>query len=50
VQLLLKKGADIEAKDKDEWTALHEAAQNGHEAVVQLLLKKGAHIEAKGQG
>ena len=61
VKLLLKEGADIEAKDNDDygWTAdiearsgygrtpLSWAAGNGHEAVVRLLLKEGADIEAK---
>ncbi len=47
VQLLLDKGANIEAKDTDGWTPLMSAAVNGHEAVVQLLLGKGANIEAK---
>ncbi|KAJ9644083.1 hypothetical protein H2199_003951 [Coniosporium tulheliwenetii] len=37
VRLLVEKGADIHAKDKDGKTALHEAARSGNEAVVQLL-------------
>ena len=40
-------------QSKDGWTALHQAAINGHEAVVRLLLDNGANIEAKsslGQG
>ena len=36
---LLKHMANADAKDNDERTALHRAAENGHEAVVQLLLK-----------
>jgi uncharacterized protein len=48
VQLLLEKGADIEAKNNnDRSTALHFAAEKGPKAVVRLLLKKGANIEAK---
>jgi ankyrin repeat protein len=29
------------------YSALHEAAEEGHEAVVRLLLEKGAEIDAK---
>ena len=47
VQLLLEKGAEIEAKDNYGRTPLSWAAENGHEATVKLLLEKGAEIEAK---
>jgi ankyrin repeat protein len=50
VKLLLEKGADIEAKDYQDWyrrTPLWCAAKRGYEAVVKLLLEKGADIEAK---
>ncbi|KAH8652933.1 hypothetical protein BGZ61DRAFT_374430, partial [Ilyonectria robusta] len=50
VKLLLDKGADVEAKDKNNrygGTPLWWAAQNGHAAVVKLLLGKGADVEAK---
>jgi hypothetical protein len=42
VSLLLEKGVDVEAKTSNGWTALHNAADSGHEAVVRLLLEKGA--------
>ena len=45
--LLLEKGADVEVKDKIEITALHRAAQNGHEAVIRLLLEEGADVGVK---
>jgi ankyrin repeat protein len=46
-QLLLKRGATIDARDKYLQSALHIAAQNREcEAVVRLLLKR-ANIEAK---
>jgi ankyrin repeat protein len=44
---LLEKGADVEAKDEDRWTALIKAAKGGYKAVVRLLLEKGVGVEAK---
>jgi ankyrin repeat protein len=38
VRLLLKKGADVAAKDYGRSTALHHAATQGHGHVVTLLL------------
>ena len=46
VQLLLDKGAAVDAVLKDGHTALIIAAQQGHEAVVKLLLDKGAAVDA----
>ncbi|CAN9196489.1 unnamed protein product [Alternaria alternata] len=46
VQLLVKKGADVKAKDNDGWTVLHSAARGGTEAVVRLLVEKGADVNA----
>jgi len=45
--LLLDWGADVNAKDRLEMTALHNAAGKGHEAIVHLLLERGANINAK---
>ena len=46
-KLLLKKGANIEARDEYS-TPLISAAGNGETASVSLLLEKGADIEAIG--
>ncbi|KAL5001752.1 ankyrin repeat-containing domain protein [Aspergillus recurvatus] len=40
--VLLRKGADIEAKAEFWGTALQTAAETGHKEVVQLLLDRGA--------
>ena len=38
VKLLLETGkADVEWKDKNDWTPLSYATKGGHEAVVELL-------------
>jgi len=43
-QLLLEKGAKINAQDNDGWTPLIAAAGRGYIAMVQLLLEKGADL------
>lgn len=47
VEVLLDKGASIEATDPKDRTALIWAAANGHAAVVELLHAKGADINAQ---
>jgi ankyrin repeat protein len=47
VQLLLEKGAEVDAKTGCGATPLHWAAWNGHRAVMRLLLKEGAAIHAR---
>ena len=47
VQLLLRKGGNVAAKDDNGWTALHFAAASGHEAVVRLLLAEGVDVATK---
>ncbi|KFY91029.1 hypothetical protein V498_05706, partial [Pseudogymnoascus sp. VKM F-4517 (FW-2822)] len=44
-QLLLDKGAEVDAKDGNGETPLSLAAASGHEAVVQLLLEKSAEVD-----
>jgi ankyrin repeat protein len=40
--LLLGAGADPNAEQSGQWTALHAAAEKGHAPVVRLLLERGA--------
>ena len=44
--LLVDRGTDNEAKDKEEQRALHHAAANRHSPVVGLLIDQGADREA----
>ncbi|XP_003976631.1 receptor-interacting serine/threonine-protein kinase 4 isoform X1 [Takifugu rubripes] len=52
VELLLgRRSTNVNAKDEDQYTALHWAAQNGDEAITRLLLDRGAAInETDGRG
>jgi ankyrin repeat protein len=47
LQLLLKKGASIEAKTKHGQTVLHRAATRGLITNMRLLLDKGVDMMAK---
>ena len=47
VELLIAKGADVNAKSDDGWTSLHDAASIGHNEIVELLIAKGADVNAK---
>ena len=46
MNLLLDKGAEVNAKDSSSCTALIFAAQNGHTEIVRTLLDKGAAVNA----
>jgi ankyrin repeat protein len=46
VQAELDKGADVNAKDEQGYTPLHNAAE-GHKEIVELLIAKGADVNAK---
>jgi len=47
VEYLVNQKADINAKNKNNWTPLHYAAQNGHLSVVEYLVNQKADINAK---
>ncbi len=48
VKILLKKGADVNAKDETYFmTPLHYATVYGHKEIVELLIEKGADVNAK---
>lgn len=44
VQLLLDKGADVNARDSIHGSAIHAASEKGHAEVVKLLLDWGADV------
>lgn len=50
VEYLIKKGADINAKDKHDITPLLAAIFEGHSDVVRLMLDKGAQKNLKAPG
>ena len=47
VELLIAKGADVNAKNVAGWTSLHNAIAAGQEEVVDLLIAAGTDVNAK---
>ena len=47
VELLVSKGADLNAKDMIGMTPLHYVASGGHKEIVELLIANGADVNAK---
>jgi hypothetical protein len=47
VKLLLKRKANVNARDKEGATALHKAAYVGEASLVAVLVKHGADVNAK---
>lgn len=48
VQLLIDKGADVNAQGGLEEQAIVHAARNGYESIVRLLLRSGAKVDGIG--
>ncbi len=48
IELLVREGADVNARLSDGWTPLMLAIWNGHAMAVETLIKLGAYLEAKG--
>jgi hypothetical protein len=46
VRLLLEKGADVDARDHDDYTALLLTVESRRADIVKLLLEKGANVNA----
>jgi ankyrin repeat protein len=49
-EMLLRRGADINALDVDKETPLHKAADEGRHEMIRFLLKNGAKINAMSRG
>jgi len=47
VREAISSGANVNAKDKNGWTALMQAAYNNSLEVAKLLIKKGADVNAR---
>ena len=50
VELLIERGADVNAAGPDGGTALHGAAFLGHEKAVEVLIRGGAKVNAVNKG
>lgn len=46
-EILIKNGADVNAKQMQNVTPLHSAAHNGQTKLVKLLIDNGAEIDSK---
>jgi ankyrin repeat protein len=47
VRMLIERGADVSAQNKEGGTPLHQASQNGSVGVVRMLLERSTNIAAR---
>ncbi|MBR5598551.1 MAG: ankyrin repeat domain-containing protein [Alphaproteobacteria bacterium] len=47
IKELVIKGADVNAKEEDGWTALMSASRFGRKEIAELLIENGADVNAK---
>ena len=47
VELLIQKGANVNAKDNYRYTPIFIAAMNGHKEIVEILIQNGANVNAR---
>ncbi len=50
LELLIDKGANIDHRDNNDWTALKLALQNKHIETVKILINAGADTNDKEDG
>ncbi|MHC4540185.1 MAG: ankyrin repeat domain-containing protein [Planctomycetota bacterium] len=49
VKAFVESGTDVNVKDENHQTPLHEAISNKHKDVAQFLIEQGADVNAKGK-
>ena len=49
VEILIAKGADVDAKGQYDWNAFHGAALHGRTEIAGLLIAKGVDVNAKNE-